>query len=102
MAQREVTVVTEDGLRARTSAAFVKVAEQTDAHVSVIKSSGETADGKEILLVLDLEIDPGETITIASEDADIVDQLVELVGTQSLRRVPTVVVGVSCMSLTSA
>ena len=83
MAQRAVTVATQDGLRARTSAAFVKVAEKSDARVTVQKSSGETADGKEILLVLDLEIDPGDTIMISSDDADIVDQLVELVGAPS-------------------
>lgn len=62
----EVTIVNKRGLHARASAAFVKMAEQFDAEVSVTKDD-QTVPGTSIMGLLMLGASPGTTISIETE-----------------------------------
>ena len=62
----EVTIVNKRGLHARASAAFVKLAEQFDAEVSVTKD-GQTVSGDSIMGLLMLGASPGSVILIETE-----------------------------------
>ncbi len=65
----EVTVVNKRGLHARASAAFVKLAEQFDAEVSVTKD-GQTVSGGSIMGLLMLGASPGSVILIETEGSE--------------------------------
>ncbi len=62
----EVTIVNKRGLHARASAAFVKLAEQFDAEVSVTKD-GQMVSGSSIMGLLMLGASPGSVILIETE-----------------------------------
>jgi phosphocarrier protein HPr len=62
----EVMIVNKRGLHARASAAFVKLAEQFDAEVSVTKD-GQTVSGGSIMGLLMLGASPGSVILIETE-----------------------------------
>ncbi len=62
----EVTIVNKRGLHARASAAFVKVAEQFDAEVTVTKDD-QRVPGNSIMGLLMLGASPGTTISIETE-----------------------------------
>ncbi len=62
----EVTIVNKRGLHARASAAFVKLAEQFDAEVSVTKD-GQAVSGSSIMGLLMLGASPGSVILIETE-----------------------------------
>src|SRR3974390_2331003 len=62
----EVTIVNKRGLHARASAAFVKMAEQFDAEISVIKDDQRVSGGS-IMGLLMLGASPGTTILIETE-----------------------------------
>ena len=62
----EVTIINKRGLHARASAAFVKMAEQFDAEVSVTKDD-QTVPGNSIMGLLMLGASPGTTISIETE-----------------------------------
>ncbi len=54
------------GLHARAAARFVKVAEQFDAKIEVIKD-GETVSGESILGLMMLAASPGTTISVHTD-----------------------------------
>ena len=62
----EVIIVNKRGLHARASAAFVKMAEEFDAEVSVTKDD-QTVPGTSIMGLLMLGASPGTTISIETE-----------------------------------
>ena len=62
----EVTIVNKRGLHARASAAFVKMAEQFDAEVSVTKDD-QTVPCNSIMCLLMLCASPGTIISIETE-----------------------------------
>jgi phosphocarrier protein HPr len=62
----EVTIINKRGLHARASAAFVKMAEQFDAEVSVTKD-GQTVSGGSIMGLLMLGANSGSSILIETE-----------------------------------
>lgn len=65
----EVTIVNKRGLHARASAAFVKLAEQFDAEVTVTKD-GQTVNGGSIMGLLMLGASPGSIILIETEGSE--------------------------------
>ena len=78
---REVTVLNRQGIHARPSAAFVKLASQHPCEV-LIEKDGETINGKSIMGLLMLAAGPGSKLTIICEGPDAekaLEKLAELV-----------------------
>lgn len=78
---RDVTVLNRQGIHARPSAAFVKLAAQFRSNV-FLEKDGEVINGKSIMGLLMLAAGPGSKLKIVAEgdDAEVaVAQLVELV-----------------------
>ncbi len=78
---RDVTVLNRQGIHARPSAAFVKLAAQFRSDV-FLEKDGEVINGKSIMGLLMLAAGPGSKLKIVAEgeDAEVaVAQLVELV-----------------------
>lgn len=75
MAIREVTVTTEVGIQARPATEFVDTAATSKSEVSITKAGRGMLDAKSILHVLSLDIRPGDTITLESDDEDILNKL---------------------------
>jgi phosphocarrier protein len=78
---RDVTVLNRQGIHARPSAAFVKLAAQFRSDV-FLEKDGEVINGKSIMGLLMLAAGPGSKLKIVAEgdDAEVaVDRLVELV-----------------------
>ena len=71
-ASRNVTIVNPQGLHARPADLFVKLANQFESAIEVIKN-GERVDGKSILSVLTLAAEQGTELTIEAtgDDADV-------------------------------
>ena len=66
---RRVTVTNKQGVHARPSTAFVKLASTFRADV-FIESGGETINGKSIIGLLMLAAGPGSELSIIGEGAD--------------------------------
>jgi len=84
VASCEVTVLNRQGIHARPSAAFVKLAGQFRSEV-FLEKDGETINGKSIMGLLMLAAGPGSKIQIVcqGEDAQVaLDRLVELVNSR--------------------
>ncbi len=84
VATREVTVLNRQGIHARPSAAFVKLAGQFRSDV-FLEKDGETINGKSIMGLLMLAAGPGSKIQIVcqGEDAEVaLDRLVDLVNSR--------------------
>ena len=80
-ARRDVTIVNPQGLHARPADLFVKLANQFESEIEVIKN-GERVDGKSILSVLTLAAEKGTELTIEATGHDAVvaiNALTELV-----------------------
>ncbi len=75
---REVTVLNRQGVHARPSAAFVKLASQHPCEV-IIEKDGETINGKSIMGLLMLAAGPGSKLTIICEGPDAEKALAKLV-----------------------
>ena len=67
--ERKVTIVNELGLHARPAAAFVKVAGQFKAEVTVGRDE-MVVNGKSIMGVMTLAAEPGSQLTIRAEGDD--------------------------------
>ena len=76
---REVTVLNRQGIHARPSAAFVKLASQQRCEV-VIEKDGENINGKSIMGLLMLAAGPGSKLTIVCEGDGAEQALEALVG----------------------
>ena len=68
-ASRTVTVMNPQGLHARPVDMFVKLANQFDSNIEVIKE-GERVDGKSILSVLTLAAEQGTRLSIEATGHD--------------------------------
>jgi len=80
-ARRDVTIVNPQGLHARPADLFVKLANQFESEVGLIKN-GERVDGKSILAVLTLAAEKGTELTIEATGHDAavaINALTELV-----------------------
>jgi len=78
---RDVTVLNRQGIHARPSAAFVKLATQFRSDV-FLEKDGEVINGKSIMGLLMLAAGPGSRLRIVAEGEDAeaaVERLVELV-----------------------
>ena len=78
---RQVIIVNELGLHARSAAKIAKIAGRSKASVWIQKGSAK-ADAASILDILTLECEKGSQITIGIEnkaDSDILESIVELV-----------------------
>jgi phosphocarrier protein HPr len=84
MAERRVTVTTEVGIQARPATVFVDLAAESASEVTLAKTGEDPVDAKSILAVLVLDVRQGDAVTIASDDADIVDRLADLVSSGGL------------------
>ena len=74
---REVTVLNKQGIHARPSASFVKLAGRFQCDV-FIEKDGETINGKSIMGLLMLAAGPGSRMRIVCRGADGEAALVEL------------------------
>ncbi len=84
VASKEVTVQNRQGIHARPSAAFVKLAAQFRSEV-FLEKDGETINGKSIMGLLMLAAGSGSKIRIVcqGDDAPVaLDRLVELVNSR--------------------
>ncbi len=68
-ASRNVTIVNPQGLHARPADLLVKLANQFESKIEVIKN-GERVDGKSILSVLTLAAEHGTELTIEATGSD--------------------------------
>jgi phosphocarrier protein HPr len=78
MAERRVTVTVEIGLTARIAQLFTRAALYADAPVTVRRVGGEPFDGTDVLMLVHLDIRPGEQIILSGEDEAALDKMVEL------------------------
>jgi phosphocarrier protein HPr len=84
VASREVTVLNRQGIHARPSAAFVKLAAQFRSDV-FLEKDGETINGKSIMGLLMLAAGPGSKLRIVCQGEDAqaaLDRLAELVNSR--------------------
>jgi len=78
---RQVIIINELGLHARSAAKIAKLASQSKASIWIQKGSAK-ADASSILDILTLECEKGSKITIGIEnkaDSDILEAITELV-----------------------
>ena len=78
---RQVIIINELGLHARSAAKIAKIAGRSKASVWIQKGSAK-ADASSILDILTLECEKGSKITVGIEnksDSDILEAIVELV-----------------------
>jgi phosphocarrier protein len=76
---REVTVINKQGVHARPSAAFVKLASKFVCEV-LLERDGELINGKSIMGLLMLAAGPGSRLTIICEGDDAEEALNALAG----------------------
>ena len=73
----QVTVKNSQGLHARPAAMFVQIASRYNSSVTIEKD-GEKINGKSIMGILTLGIQPGATVTLEVEGNDASEVFVEL------------------------
>ena len=86
MAQREVTVGVPDGVHARPVAQLARLAQQHAGPVTLTTSAGEEVDVSRVLALMDLGINPGDTVTLRAEGPDAEDVLDALSAVLAPRR----------------
>lgn len=69
MIERETTIVNELGLHARPAAELVKVANQFDSHIEIVKD-GMSVNAKSIMGVMMLAAETGSTVVFRAEGPD--------------------------------
>ncbi|MEE8476939.1 MAG: HPr family phosphocarrier protein [Gemmatimonadales bacterium] len=69
MIERETTIVNELGLHARPAAELVKVANQFDAHIEIVKD-GLSVNAKSIMGVMMLAAETGSTVMFRADGPD--------------------------------
>ena len=69
MIERETTIVNELGLHARPAAELVKVANQFDAHIEIVKD-GMSVNAKSIMGVMMLAAETGSTVVFRADGPD--------------------------------
>ena len=69
MAQRTVTICNKRGLHARAAARFVKLADQFDAEIVVVKNGTEVS-GRSIMGLMMLAAGPGTSIELRGSGPD--------------------------------
>jgi phosphocarrier protein HPr len=79
MAERRVKVTTEVGIQARPATVFVDTAARSDAEVTIAKAGHGRHDAKSILQVLTMDVRPGDSIVLTSDDEEVLDRLCALV-----------------------
>jgi phosphocarrier protein len=67
--ERETTIVNELGLHARPAAELVKMANQFDAHIEIVKD-GMAVNAKSIMGVMMLAAETGSTVIFRAEGTD--------------------------------
>lgn len=77
MAERTVAVASSQGLHARPAALFAHAAATAGIPVTVTKG-GRTVNAASILSVIGLGVNQGDEVTLASDDAAVVDALAEI------------------------
>ncbi len=76
---REVTITNKQGVHARPSAAFVKLASKFTSEI-LLERDGEVINGKSIMGLLMLAAGPGSRLTIICEGDDAEEALNALAG----------------------
>lgn len=69
MIERETTIVNELGLHARPAAELVKVANQFDSHIEIVKD-GMSVNAKSIMGVMMLAAETGSTVVFRADGPD--------------------------------
>ena len=80
MAERTVTVESSHGLHARPASLFAQAAARASSPVTVAKGEKQV-NAASILSVISLGVNKGDTVTIASDDEDSLDELEQLLST---------------------
>lgn len=80
MAERTVTVESAHGLHARPASLFAQAAARASAPVTVSKGEKQV-NAASILSVISLGVSKGDTVTIASDDEAMLDELEQLLAT---------------------
>ncbi len=75
--EEEITVANPHGLHARPAALFVQIANKFDAKV-MIKKEEEIVDGKSIIAILSLGVNPGTRIILITEGPEALEAIIEL------------------------
>ncbi len=74
---KEITVNNAQGLHARPAALFVQIASRYNSEVTIQKD-GEKVNGKSIMGILTLGVQPGVTVTLEADGEDADQVIVEL------------------------
>lgn len=80
MAERTVTVESSQGLHARPASLFAQAAAKATSPVTVAKADKQV-NAASILSVISLGVNKGDTVTIASDDEAVLDELEQLLAT---------------------
>ncbi|SFS02762.1 Phosphocarrier protein HPr [Agrococcus baldri] len=80
MAERTVTVESAHGLHARPASLFAQAAAKASSAVTVTKGEKQV-NAASILSVISLGVNKGDSITIASDDESVLDELEQLLAT---------------------
>lgn len=79
MASKTITVGSAVGLHARPAALISQAASAATTPVTLSKIGGTAIDAGSALLIMTLGAKPGDSIIVESTDANLVDQIAELV-----------------------
>ncbi|MGJ9421698.1 HPr family phosphocarrier protein [Aeromicrobium sp. CF3.5] len=80
MTSKTITVGSAVGLHARPAALISQAASAATTPATLSKSGGTPIDAGSALLIMTLGAKQGDSITVESADADLVDQIADLVG----------------------
>lgn len=75
MATRRVTITVADGLHARPVAELARIAMAHSAPVTLQTSSGVVVDASSVLAVMDLGLDSGDEVTLATAEHPAADDV---------------------------
>ncbi|MFA6281538.1 MAG: HPr family phosphocarrier protein [Candidatus Omnitrophota bacterium] len=75
--EEEIIVNSPHGLHARPAALLVQIASKFDSKV-MLEKDGEAVDGKSIIAILSLGVNPGSTLKIIVEGVDAQEAFSEL------------------------
>ncbi len=81
MAERTVVVASKVGLHARPAMMFTQAVGRTGAAVTIARDGEAAVDASSILFVMGMGVKNGEEVVLASNDAAVLDQLVDLLAT---------------------
>lgn len=80
MASKTVTVGSAVGLHARPAALIAQAASASDTPVTLAAPGGTAIDAGSALMIMTLGAARGDQIIVESDDANLVDQIADLVG----------------------